>query len=117
MFEHEKLLVWRKSNDLAIELRALADSLPPRMDDLADQLRRSVSSVALNLAEGANEFSPVAKAAFYRIARRSAGETAAVLAQIGPLSTPPLDVSSYLARLSEVIALTTRLILAMPRKR
>ena len=42
-------------------------------------MRRAISSAALNLAEGANEFSPAAKAAFYRIARRSAGEAAAAL--------------------------------------
>jgi len=35
--------------------------------------------VALNIAEGAGEFAPAEKARFYRIARRSATECAAIL--------------------------------------
>ena len=46
---------------------------------LSDQLRRAVASIPLNIAEGAGEFAPADKARFYRMARRSATETAAVL--------------------------------------
>ena len=46
---------------------------------LADQLRRAALSISLNIAEGAGEFSPQDKARFYRMARRSATECAAIL--------------------------------------
>lgn len=46
---------------------------------MADQLHRAATSIALNVAEGAGEFSPAEKARFYRIARRSATECAAAV--------------------------------------
>lgn len=77
--DHEKLDVYR----LALEFMALADeiadALPRGRAYLADQLRRASSSVVLNIAEGAGEFAPAEKARFYRMARRSAIECAAVL--------------------------------------
>lgn len=53
--------------------------LVPGHAALADQLDRAAVSVALNIAEGAGEFARKEKARFYRIARRSATESAAVL--------------------------------------
>ena len=44
-----------------------------------DQLQRAASSITLNIAEGAGEFSGAEKARFYRIAKRSATECAAIL--------------------------------------
>jgi four helix bundle protein len=44
-----------------------------------DQLDRAATSIVLNIAEGAGEFSKDEKHRFYRIARRSATETAAIL--------------------------------------
>ncbi len=79
VFDHEKLDVYQA----AIEFVALADDivehLPRGRGYLADQLQRSATSVPLNIAEGAGEFSPSEKARFYRMARRSATECAAVL--------------------------------------
>ncbi len=46
---------------------------------MADQLHRAATSIALNIAEGAGEFSAPEKARFYRIARRSATESAAAV--------------------------------------
>ncbi len=78
-FDHEKLEVYQKS----IEYVALADDviekLPRGRGYLADQLQRASTSVPLNIAEGAGEFAPPEKARFYRIARRSATECAAVM--------------------------------------
>src|SRR5687768_5644331 len=53
--------------------------MPAGRAHLKDQLDRSATSVVLNVAEGAGEFSPGEKNRFYRIARRSATETAAIL--------------------------------------
>jgi len=77
-FDHEQMDVYK----VAIEFIALADevaeNLPRGRAYLADQLRRACTSVALNIAEGAGEFSGDEKARFYRMAKRSATECAAV---------------------------------------
>ncbi len=46
---------------------------------LNDQLQRAGSSITLNIAEGAGEFSPNEKIRFYRMAKRSATECASIL--------------------------------------
>ena len=78
-FDHERLDVYR----LAIEFLSLADqlidALPRGNSSLADQLQRAATSVVLNIAEGAGEFSGLEKARFYRMAKRSATECAAAL--------------------------------------
>jgi len=76
-FDHEKLEVY----SIAIDFSALADSLvgafPRGNSAIADQLDRAATSVVLNIAEGAGEFSGSEKARFYRMAKRSATECAA----------------------------------------
>jgi four helix bundle protein len=78
-FEHERLDVYRA----AIQFLALADTiagnLPRGRSYLADQLRRAASSVSFNIAEGAGEYALADKARFYRMARRSATESASIL--------------------------------------
>ena len=73
-FDHEKLDVYHA----AVEFADLADTVAGR-GDLVDQLRRASASICLNIAEGSGEYSPREKARFYRIARRSATECAAIL--------------------------------------
>ena len=46
---------------------------------VGDQLRRAATSITFNIAEGAGEFRPNEKARFYRLARRSATESASIL--------------------------------------
>ena len=78
-FDPEKLDV----DQAAVEFVALADdvveNLPRGRAYLADQLQRASTSIQLNVAEGAGEFSKNEKARFYRIAKRSATESAAIL--------------------------------------
>ena len=66
---------------LACEFDVFATRVLPRRGCawLRDQLQRASSSVALNIAEGAGRFARPEKAHFYRIARGSAMECAAVL--------------------------------------
>jgi len=75
----EKLEVYQR----AIDFVALADEIVTRLPKgrayLADQLQRAATSVPLNIAEGAGEYSRNDKARFYRMAKRSATECAAVL--------------------------------------
>ena len=60
-------------------LRPVLDQLARRDRDLADQMRRAASSVALNLAEGARRVGRD-RLHFYRIAAGSAAEVRAALA-------------------------------------
>jgi four helix bundle protein len=78
-FDHERLDVYTAAVDFVVLAHGILSSLPSGHGDLADQLRRAATSIALNIAEGAGEYSKAEKARFYRIARRSATECAAVL--------------------------------------
>jgi four helix bundle protein len=78
-FDHEKLDAYQIAVDWIVLAHDLAQALPRGKGNLADQLQRAASSIALNIAEGAGEFSAPEKARFYRMAKRSATECAAVL--------------------------------------
>ena len=78
-FQHERLDVYRVAIELVVLADDVSNDLPRGRGYLADQLQRASTSVVLNIAEGAGEFSPKEKARFYRMARRSATESAAVL--------------------------------------
>lgn len=79
LFDHEKLDVYQ----VALEFVALVDNivghLPMGKAYLADQLKRASSSIPLNIAEGAGEYSVNEKSRFYRMAKRSATECASIL--------------------------------------
>jgi four helix bundle protein len=77
-FEHERLDVYKASIELLALAEQIAGELPRGRSYLADQLRRAALSIPLNIAEGAGEFAPADKARFYRFARRSATECAAI---------------------------------------
>jgi len=78
-FDHEKLDVYQTAVDWVSLAQDIAQALPRGNAALADQLQRAASSITLNIAEGAGELSGGEKARFYRIAKRSATECAAVL--------------------------------------
>ena len=85
MFDHDRLDVYQAAVQFVGLVDPLLDKAPAGRGYLADQLRRAATSIALNIAEGAGEFSPKEKVRFYRIARRSATECAAVLDVLGQL--------------------------------
>ena len=74
-----KLDVYQRALDLLERVDQIYDSMPPGRAHLKDQLDRAATSIVLNIAEGAGEFSKDEKQRFYRMARRSATETAAIL--------------------------------------
>jgi len=78
-FDHEKLDVYQVSLEFVALAGEIIAGLPPGRHNLADQLDRATTSIILNLAEGAGEFSRAEKARFYRMAKRSATECAAAL--------------------------------------
>ena len=78
-FDHEKLDVYQAAIDFVALADDVVENLPRGRAYLADQLQRASTSVPLNVAEGAGEYSRNQKARFYRIAKRSATESAAIL--------------------------------------
>ena len=79
VFDHERLEVYQTAIRFVVVANDVVEQLPRGRGYLADQLQRAATSVVLNIAEGAGEFAPKEKARFYRMARRSATESAAVL--------------------------------------
>ena len=77
-FDHEKLDVYQKSIEFLILADQVSESLPRGRAYVADQLRSASLSICLNIAEGGGEFNSSEKKRFYRIARRSATECAAI---------------------------------------
>jgi four helix bundle protein len=76
---HKNLDVYRLAMEF-IELAAeIAKRVPRGQGQLADQLRRASGSVGYNIGEGAGEFASREKARFYRIALRSATESATII--------------------------------------
>ncbi len=78
-FDVQKLEVYTKALDFVVLAAEIIETLPRGSAYLADELLRSSTSIALNIAEGAGEFSPREKARFYRMAKRSATESAGFL--------------------------------------
>jgi len=77
-FDHEKLDVYQVALDLVILIDEIVENLPRGRAYLADQLQRAGTSVPLNIAEGAGEYSSSEKGRFYRMAKRSATECAGI---------------------------------------
>ncbi len=78
-FDHEKLEVYEQALRIVILSSDIIQCFPKGRAYLSDQLQRAATSIPLNIAEGAGEFSSGDKARFNRIARRSAAECAAIL--------------------------------------
>jgi four helix bundle protein len=71
-FDHEKLDVYQAAIELVVLIDDIVEHLPKGRAYLADQFQRAGTSVPLNIAEGAGEYSSAEKGRFYRIAKRSA---------------------------------------------
>jgi four helix bundle protein len=78
IFDHEKLDVYQAAVELVILVDDVIEHFPRGRSYLTDQLQRAVTSVPLNIAEGAGEYSENEKVRFYRMARRSATECASI---------------------------------------
>jgi len=116
-FDHEKLHVYRVSIEfvsLAHQIIASIRGFRP----LKDQLHRASTSITNNIAEGAGEFAPAEKRRFYRIARRSATESAAILDTVRCCQllddSAPLETGRRL--LLEIVKMLTSLAIAREGK-
>jgi four helix bundle protein len=77
-FDHERLDSYQLALDLIVLIDEIVEHLPRGRAYLADQLQRAGTSIPLNIAEGAGEYSGNEKGRFYRIAKRSATECACI---------------------------------------
>ena len=109
-FEFQRLRVFDAAARAAQEVDRLARKIPLYHRALRDQLMRAVISVVLNIAEGADEYSPKEKVRFYRMARRSAAESAAaleLLIRFGAITRS--DAASALELLNQVAAMLSNM--------
>lgn len=78
-FDFERLPAYRRAEDFVMWAYGHMGRITQGDAYLAGQLHRAARSIALNVGEGAGEFSPPEKAHFYRIARRSGTECVAIV--------------------------------------
>ena len=96
--------VYERALDFIRVASSIRRKLVPGHASLADQLDRAAVSIALNIAEGAGEFARNEKARFYRIARRSGTECAAVLDVVLVLElAEERQMSAAKAQLAEIV--------------
>ncbi len=98
--------IYRKAIELVEVGSAVIRQLPPGTAFLADQLRRSTSSVVLNFAEGYAKASAAEQRRFFNIALGSAQESLAIfdVAKALHAITPPAhargtDIADHLCRM------------------
>lgn len=110
-FDHERLDVYGAAIDFVVLANDVVERLPRGRAYLADQLQRAATSVVLNIAEGAGEFSPPEKARFYRMAKRSATECAAVLDVVQRLElVAPLSLGAGRDLLLRIVSMLTKMV-------
>jgi four helix bundle protein len=90
--DHHKLDVYQRALDLLDHVDQIYNTMPPGRAHLKDQLDRAGTSIVLNIAEGAGEFSKDEKQRFYRMARRSATATRAILDILGRRKSVPVTM-------------------------
>jgi four helix bundle protein len=111
-FDHRRLEVYRVAMEFVAEAEPIAEMVAGGRAPLADQLRRAAASICLNIAEGSGEYSSHEKARFYRIARRSAAECAAILDVAEAIGLCDASAATQgRTQLLRMIAMLTRLIL------
>lgn len=113
MFDHERLHVYELALDFLVIVEEVVGDYPAGRAYLADQLRRASTSIVLNIAEGAGEFSKKDKARFYRMALRSATECAAVLDVSKRLHLAP---DSHLRSGKEILLQVVAMMVALVRR-
>lgn len=65
----EKLIVWQKSQELAVDVYILTKNFPPdELFAITNQLRRAASSISANIAEGFGRSTNKDKLHFYTMA-------------------------------------------------
>ncbi len=119
MYRFEKLKAWQEAMNLVEDIYKLTTSFPKREAfGLVDQLRRAVSSVPLNIAEGSGCNTDREFIQFLSIARRSLYEvvTAVKIAErLGYIQE--IEVTQSLAKCDKVGSLINGLINSLRKSR
>ena len=97
-FSFERLIVWQLALEAVACADALAKGLPRPYGEIADQMRRASLSVVANLAEGVGKDGKD-QIRFFRIARGSACETAALVETAARLGLASREAHAELRRL------------------
>ncbi|MEM6288192.1 MAG: four helix bundle protein [Bacteroidota bacterium] len=85
-FKFENLEVWQRALEYGDAIESIAAALPAHERfNLADQIRRAGTSIALNIAEGSVGQSDAEQVRFLGYAQRSLVETVACLKDPSPL--------------------------------
>ena len=117
-FPHQRLDVFHAAMELTIGVEHLAAAFPAGHADLKDQVRRSASAVARNIAEGANRWTPREKAARFVIALGEVGECDTTLEMVQRLQLGSPAQVRALRRLTDRIgAMLTALVHRQRRRR
>ena len=78
-FLFEKLVVFQRAVELAVEIGELTDGFPRKTRVLADQLNRAAISVPANIAEGNGRWGRLDRRNYFIIARGSLQECVALV--------------------------------------
>ena len=79
MLNHKKLKCYEMALYVARSVPSITRSWPRGTGYLIDQLRRAVSSIVLNIAEGNGRNQPKERMRFFAIARASAAESSSIM--------------------------------------
>jgi four helix bundle protein len=97
--DFRKLRAWQQAKRLAVLSKTSIEKLPvSERDALADQWRRAVYGVALNIAEGASRKGPREFRRYLDMARSSLHEVEAILELIAALGYLPEEEVAILER-------------------
>ena len=101
MYSFEKLVVWQKTIDFIEHIYILCNKIPKVEEkNLIDQIRRSSTSIALNIAEGNGAESNVEHKHFLYMARKSLYETRALLLIIKKIYR--ISIDTYTIELDQI---------------
>jgi four helix bundle protein len=108
---HKNLEVYRLILEFIKLAADIIKHIPRGQSHLSDQLRRASTSMAFNTGEGAGEFAKKEKARFYRMALRSATESASIIDVIHGFGYIGVDLYDRSERLLDrIIGMLTKLI-------
>lgn len=113
MKDFRSLTVWEKSHQITLSIYKLTHSFPKEeIYDLTSQIRRSSSSISINIAEGCGRGSDADFARFLQISLGSASETEYLILLSYELNyLQKLDYENLLEQIQQIKKMLTSLIL------
>jgi four helix bundle protein len=117
IFDHEKLKVYQTAIQFIAWLHQLLKSIP-KTNAVHNQIDRSSTSIALNIAEGNGKYSNKDRSRYFDIARGSALESAAALDILSAKDLiKPKETETGKIMLKEIVSMLIGLIKKQPGDR